>query len=63
MRTELRHCADCGNDGPFEVPLCVDGHDGDCPERLCENCGAALLVDPPRRGAPKSGRRHVGHAA
>ncbi|WP_202125267.1 hypothetical protein [Actinomadura physcomitrii] len=42
----------------FEQPPCPDGHGAECPERVCVECGAAVLVDPPLtspgavRGAP-----------
>ncbi|MBE1537612.1 hypothetical protein [Actinomadura algeriensis] len=28
----------------FEQPPCPDGHGPDCPERVCVECGAAVLL-------------------
>lgn len=47
MRSEFRHCGSCGGERPFETPPCADGHGTDCPERVCTECGTAILVDPP----------------
>jgi hypothetical protein len=30
----------------FETPFCLDGHDLDCPERACVDCGTAIVVGP-----------------
>ena len=38
------HCACCRGEREFEQPPCVDGHDLDCPELACVECGMALLV-------------------
>ncbi|MDL4820125.1 hypothetical protein [Actinomadura opuntiae] len=47
----------------FEQPPCPDGHGAECPERVCVDCGAAVLVDPPLTapGAPP-GRSAAGSA-
>lgn len=37
-------CTTCGDDVAFEQPGCLDGHGTDCPEWVCTQCGAALLV-------------------
>jgi hypothetical protein len=29
---------------PFETLSCMDGHDDDCPDRICTGCGAVLVV-------------------
>jgi hypothetical protein len=44
MRTVLRHCGCCGDEHEFEVPPCRDGHDVDCPELACVDCGDALFA-------------------
>jgi hypothetical protein len=41
---EVRWCADCSAERPFEVPPCDDGHGADCPDLACTGCGAALVV-------------------
>ncbi|GAA0213078.1 hypothetical protein GCM10009527_006260 [Actinomadura nitritigenes] len=41
------HCSTCGDEREFEQPPCPDGHGAECPERVCVECGAAVLVDPP----------------
>ena len=28
----------------FEQPECLDEHEGECPEWLCQRCGEAFLV-------------------
>jgi hypothetical protein len=40
------HCVVCRADMPFVVPPCDEGHDGDCPELICEGCGTALVIAP-----------------
>lgn len=42
---EMRHCTICSAERLFEQPPCVDAHDQNCPELLCVDCGAALLLD------------------
>lgn len=65
--TELRHCGSCRDERPFESPPCQDGHGGDCPERVCVDCGAALLVDPCPTGVERATGTgplpHTTHAA
>ncbi|MFD0688777.1 hypothetical protein [Actinomadura fibrosa] len=34
----------------FEQPPCPDGHGEECPERVCVDCGAAVLVGSPPGG-------------
>ncbi|MBX6766922.1 MAG: hypothetical protein IRY90_07200 [Actinomadura rubrobrunea] len=41
------YCSTCGDERLFEQPPCPDGHGADCPERVCTECGAALLVGLP----------------
>jgi hypothetical protein len=43
----MRHCSSCGTERPFEQPPCLDGHGGDCPERVCVDCGDAMLIGLP----------------
>ena len=40
----LRHCSACGDERGFEAPVCADGHEADCPELVCVDCGAALFA-------------------
>jgi hypothetical protein len=42
--TVVRFCATCRADVAFEQPPCVDGHDADCPEWVCVECGEAFIV-------------------
>jgi hypothetical protein len=37
-------CADCARETEFERPPCTDGHERDCPEWCCVECGCAVLV-------------------
>ncbi|GAA1856452.1 hypothetical protein [Asanoa iriomotensis] len=39
-------CAVCNTDMPFAPPPCDDHEGGDCPELICEGCGAALVIAP-----------------
>jgi len=38
------HCVGCRGEREFEQPPCVDGHDLDCPELACVDCGMALVL-------------------
>jgi len=45
----IRHCSDCGWDGPFEQfhpepGSCPDAPDGNCPEWSCTGCGAGQFI-------------------
>ena len=42
--TVVRWCSGCAADVAFEQPGCLDGHEGDCPEWVCVECGDALLI-------------------
>ncbi|MGI8698143.1 MAG: hypothetical protein ACR2J0_03215 [Mycobacteriales bacterium] len=44
MTDLMRHCAICSDERRFEQPPCVDEHDLGCPEWVCVDCGAALLM-------------------
>jgi hypothetical protein len=40
-------CPPCGEIREFVQPPCADGHTddgGECPEWICVDCGAALLI-------------------
>ena len=40
-------CPPCGDIREFVQPPCADGHTddgGECPEWICVDCGAALLI-------------------
>jgi hypothetical protein len=40
----LLPCPECCDERPFDQPLCQDGHDLDCPEWFCLDCGGAVLL-------------------
>lgn len=40
----VRWCTTCADEVAFEQPGCVDGHDSDCPEWVCVQCGDAVLI-------------------
>ncbi len=44
MTVVMRHCLICSEERRFEQPPCADQHDLDCPEWICVDCGAALLL-------------------
>jgi len=37
-------CAWCRAEREFERPPCVDGHDAECPDLVCVDCGLALFA-------------------
>ena len=41
---EIRWCAECKDDKPFEAPPCADGHGADCLDLACVECGFAIVV-------------------
>jgi hypothetical protein len=61
MPTELRWCSCCQAEQVFELPLCLDDHGADCPERACVDCGMAVFVGPPLLARPPA--RFAVHAA
>ena len=47
MDSRLEHCPTCDDVTEYVQPPCVDGHTddgGECPEWICVDCGAALLI-------------------
>lgn len=44
MTAWWRQCTICSTERRFEQPPCADEHDPNCPEWVCVDCGAALLV-------------------
>jgi len=40
----VRWCSTCRDDVTFEQPACLDGHDLDCPDWACVQCGEAVFV-------------------
>ena len=40
----LRWCSPCGQEQPFEVPPCIDGHGDGCPDLACLECGHAVVL-------------------
>jgi len=40
----IMQCPTCARPRPFEQPPCADGHDLDCPEWACTECGTAVLL-------------------
>ena len=41
---DVRWCAECSDERPFEVPPCEDGHGEDCLDLSCAECGHAIVV-------------------
>ena len=41
---DVRWCAECSDERPFEVPPCEDGHGLDCLDLACVDCGYAIVV-------------------
>ncbi len=37
-------CCNCARRTEFEQPPCPDGHDSECPEWYCTECGAATIL-------------------
>ena len=52
-------CPVCQDERVVEQPPCADEH-ADCPEWLCTDCGAALLIGVMQ---PESARRRSAHSA
>jgi hypothetical protein len=44
LTRDLRWCAECADERPFEVPPCEEGHGADCLDLACVDCGAAIVV-------------------
>jgi hypothetical protein len=45
--SRLWHCPTCDDVTEYVQPPCADGHTddgGECPEWICVDCGAALLI-------------------
>ena len=40
----LLPCPECCDERTFEQPPCEDGHDDNCPEWLCIECGYGMLL-------------------
>jgi len=38
------HCVSCRGERDFEQPPCLEGHDADCPELACVECGLAVVL-------------------
>lgn len=41
---EIRWCGECRDERAFEVPPCEDGHDLNCFDLACVDCGFAIVV-------------------
>ncbi len=41
---DVRWCAGCRDERPFETPPCEDGHGLDCLDLACVDCGHAIVV-------------------
>jgi hypothetical protein len=41
---DVRWCAACSDERPFETPPCEDGHGLDCLDLACVDCGHAIVV-------------------
>jgi hypothetical protein len=44
MLYDVRWCAGCEADRPFETPPCEESHGADCPDLACVECGHAIVV-------------------
>ena len=44
MARDVRWCAECSDERPFETPPCEDGHGFDCVDLACVDCGHAIVV-------------------
>ena len=44
LTRDLRWCAECADERPFEVPPCEEGHGADCLDLAYVDCGAAIVV-------------------
>ncbi len=44
MTEQLRFCSPCGDTRVFLMPPCQDGHDLDCLDLACVECGHAITV-------------------
>jgi hypothetical protein len=42
--TRVLTCAHCGNAREFVQPPCPDGHEGDCPDLMCSDCGLLVVL-------------------
>ena len=40
----VRWCTTCAADVAFGQPDCLDGHEGDCPDWACLECGEAWIT-------------------
>ena len=40
---DVRWCAECRDERPFETPPCEDGHGRDCLDLACVDCGLASV--------------------
>lgn len=50
----LLDCSTCGSQMPFQALDCPDGHDDDCPDRVCTGCGYVVVVGPVPLGLYRS---------
>ncbi len=41
---QLQWCSVCEQEAPLEPFDCLDGHGADCPELVCVECGAVVVV-------------------
>ena len=41
---EMRWCGECKDERAFEVPPCEDGHDAECLDLACVDCGFAIVL-------------------
>lgn len=48
---DLWRCSFCRAERVFTQPECAEGHDGDCPEWACTECGTAFVVSPALTGS------------
>ncbi len=44
VMTRVLTCAHCGSAREFAQPPCPDGHEGDCPDLMCTDCGLLVVL-------------------
>jgi len=60
MALEMLVCMICGDEKDFERPPCKDGHDEDCPDLVCVECGWAISWTLPHDNSTAASLREAG---